>query len=151
MAKKFEKYNNTGILILGICFLMSIACEKNSSANKDSTGIKEFSIIYDGNNNTSGIAPKDDQTYTINSIAKIKGQGSLSKEGFIFNGWNTTENGSGVAYSENDTCHLKTANIILFAQWLNEISYNEFIPSNVSIIDILNGTPSHRVNGIMLR
>ena len=44
------------------------------------------------------------------------GQGSLTKTGYTFSGWNTQAGGGGSGYNENDTFAI-TANVTLYAQW----------------------------------
>lgn len=106
--------------------------------NPDLDESQEYSVEYRGNNHTSGTPPLDSKVYKKNDVITLQGQESLLKEGFIFNGWNTIENGSGTNYSENDELTIDNANVLLYARWLNEIAYNAFVPSNVSRIDILN-------------
>ena len=55
----------------------------------------DYSVKYDGNNNTSGTVPIDETKYTINSDITLNSDGgTLAKSGYIFRGWNYTLNAS---------------------------------------------------------
>lgn len=80
-----------------------------------------YTVIYDGNTNTSGNAPMDGSSpYIAGSTVTILGNtGSpvFAKSGFIFTGWNTDANGLGTSYSQGNTFTIN-ANTILYAKWL---------------------------------
>jgi uncharacterized repeat protein (TIGR02543 family) len=80
-------------------------------------------VIYNGNGSTGGLIPVDySSPYIKNTLVTVlDNPNSLSKTGFIFNGWNTQANGSGTSYSTSSSFTI-TANIILYAQWVNPLS-----------------------------
>ena len=79
--------------------------------------IVTYTVTYDGNTNTGGTAPVDPNSpYAANSTVTVLGQGTLTKTGYSFNGWNTLANGTGTAYAAGNTFTI-TANTTLFAQW----------------------------------
>jgi uncharacterized repeat protein (TIGR02543 family) len=78
--------------------------------------IKTYTLKYDGNGNMGGDVPGDalyDSNTTVTVSANIN---SLTKTGFDFNGWNTSANGSGVAYAAASTFRIKS-DTTLYAQW----------------------------------
>ena len=79
-----------------------------------------YIVTYNGNTNTSGIAPIDESSpYASGSTVTVLGNtGSpvLEKSGFTFAGWNTMANGSGTSYSQGNTFTIN-ANRTLYAQW----------------------------------
>ena len=79
-----------------------------------------YTLTYNGNTNTSGNAPSDGSSpYTSGSSVTVLGNSGspiLAKTGFIFTGWNTEANGSGISYSQGNTFTIN-ANTILYAQW----------------------------------
>ena len=85
-------------------------------------GVKIFQqycgVIYNGNGNSSGSAPTDGNNYVNGQSATVLGNtGSLVKNGFSFNGWNTKPDGSGTAYAAGDNINLTLPNVTLYAQW----------------------------------
>lgn len=79
-----------------------------------------YTVTYNGNTNTSGNVPIDGSSpYAPGSTVTVLGNSGspvLANLGFIFAGWNTAEDGSGVSYSEGNTFTINS-NIILYAQW----------------------------------
>lgn len=77
---------------------------------------EKYSVTYHKNNATSGNVPVDANQYLANATATVMNQGSLVREGYTFNGWNTSANGSGTAYAVNKPIII-TGNVTLYAQW----------------------------------
>jgi len=76
-----------------------------------------FTIIYDGNENTDGLAPIDELSpYAADSTVIIKDSNGITKTGFNFAGWNTMSDGSGSSFTVGSTFTI-TMNVILYAQW----------------------------------
>jgi len=98
-------------------------------------------VTYNGNGHTAGSVPIDAMMYSSIDEIEVLMNTSLIKEGYIFNGWNTMADGSGQQYDENTSFTATSLDLVFYAQWLSEIAYNEFIASNVSIIDFLNVAP----------
>ncbi|MCC6287544.1 MAG: InlB B-repeat-containing protein [Chitinophagaceae bacterium] len=72
-----------------------------------------YSITYAGNNNTSGTAPATGNYTASTTIASV---GALKRSGYIFDGWNTSPNGSGTNYIAGATYSSGT-NLVLYAKW----------------------------------
>jgi uncharacterized repeat protein (TIGR02543 family) len=73
-----------------------------------------FTVTFDANGG-SGTVPSA-ETKTAGGTINLPGGSSLSKDGFIFGGWNTERDGKGVTYGVN---YLFTviANVTLYAKW----------------------------------
>ena len=80
--------------------------------------IKNYSVTYHGNTNTSGTAPIDSSSpyYTPNSIVTVKGLESLVKTGFTFDHWNTKADNSGASFAPA-SIFVINSNVDLYAQW----------------------------------
>ncbi|WP_025681551.1 cadherin-like beta sandwich domain-containing protein [Paenibacillus massiliensis] len=80
----------------------------------------QYTVIYNGNGADSGIAPVDNQPYEEQDIVTVAGNtGNLERSGYIFAGWNTAADGSGVKYNGDDTLIIDNASVTLYAQWQN--------------------------------
>lgn len=79
---------------------------------------KTYSIIYDGN---GGITASNTSRYSENIVYDSSYtviQNTFTKEGYIFDGWNTNKDGTGTDWKEGDTFKWSyTNNITLYAQW----------------------------------
>jgi uncharacterized repeat protein (TIGR02543 family) len=79
-----------------------------------------YRVMYNGNTNTSGNSPINGFfSYKAGTSVTVLGNTAsplLEKAGFIFTGWNTEANGSGISYSQGDIFVINT-NITLYAQW----------------------------------
>jgi uncharacterized repeat protein (TIGR02543 family) len=65
-------------------------------------------------NGGSGAVP-DNETVILGELFTVPGAGSLSREGFVFNGWR--DNLGAVTYSAGDTFAMPAADVELSAQW----------------------------------
>lgn len=77
------------------------------------------SITYSSNDASSGIAPLE-----VNKVATgvyysiISNSETLAKDGYIFQGWNTLADGTGIDYVEGDIIKLEEGELILYAKFL---------------------------------
>jgi uncharacterized protein (TIGR02145 family)/uncharacterized repeat protein (TIGR02543 family) len=77
-----------------------------------------FTVLYNGNGNTSGTVPADANKYEPGATVTVKeNTGVLAKTGSKFTGWNTTADGSGTAYAAGAAFLIGSANVTLYAQW----------------------------------
>jgi len=81
-----------------------------------------YTVAYDANGGTDGVAgtPPMDITspYVSGSSVTVLGNtGALTRDGYIFNGWNTARDGSGASYASGNT-FLIGANTTLYALWV---------------------------------
>lgn len=88
---------------------------------------QSLSIKYNGNGNSTGIVPVDSKLYLAGeSITVLGNSGNLSKGGYIYNGWNTKTDGSGVTYKQDQSFTIGESAVTLYALWLPtySITYN---------------------------
>ncbi|MBN1603577.1 MAG: InlB B-repeat-containing protein [Chitinispirillaceae bacterium] len=87
---------------------------------KDST----FSITYNGNGNTSGEPPVDENDYKMGAFAILKANESgLARAGYRFRGWCTDNDGAGKIYSPSDTITI-LGPTVFFANWYQIVTFN---------------------------
>ena len=81
-----------------------------------------YTVTYDGNNNTSGSYPYDNNNYTSGATVIVQlNENLLTRAGYLFAGWNTATNGTGISYAAdgNTTFTMGATNVILYARWLS--------------------------------
>jgi uncharacterized repeat protein (TIGR02543 family) len=80
--------------------------------------VPTYTVTYNGNGNTSGTVPTDNQTYQQNTTVTVADNtGSLTKTGYTFAGWNTAADGSGTNYNAAATFNMGAVNVTLYAKW----------------------------------
>ena len=78
-----------------------------------------LSVIYNGNNANGGSVPVDSNSYMTGNKATVLGNtGSLVKTGYVFMGWNTAANGTGLTYAAGDAVTMGASRIVLYAKWI---------------------------------
>ena len=78
-----------------------------------------FTVTFDINGATNGVAPAA-QTVAAGSIITLPDGDDLSRNGFIFSGWNTNDTGTGTNYNSGSS-YTVTRNITLYARWTIDI------------------------------
>ena len=96
------------ISIISLCFLFS--CEEKPET-------ETYKIIYHSNGSTSGFPPVDNNKYKSGSYATVLDKGTLLKEGYEFDAWNTKQDDSGTRYNPGDQIKIENITIFLFAIW----------------------------------
>ena len=81
-------------------------------------------------NNGSG-TPSAAQTVTPGSSITLPSSGGLSRNGYVFYGWNTYSSGTGTNYNVG-TAYTPTSNVTLYARWIPIISNVSDIASYLS-------------------
>ena len=74
-----------------------------------------YKVTYDANGATGGSVPAAPTNYPIGVQVPILGQGSLTRTGYTFLGWNGSSTGAGSVYAPGYTFTSKMAT--LYAQW----------------------------------
>ena len=74
-----------------------------------------YTVTYDANGATGGSVPAAPTNYPSGVQVPILGQGSLTRPGYAFLGWNGSSTGAGSVYAPGYTFTSKTAT--LYAQW----------------------------------
>jgi uncharacterized repeat protein (TIGR02543 family) len=96
--------------------------------------VNVYTVTYDGNNSTSGSVPVDSTGYNHGNTATVLANGSLARQPYTFDGWNTAADGSGTTYVAGNTFSV-TESITLYAQWLAGpvAVYEPFVDSDPSL------------------
>lgn len=77
-----------------------------------------YSVNYNANSSTSGAVPVDRTNYNPgDGITVAANSGGLARTGYVFKGWNTASNGSGITYAPADVIAMGQADITLYALW----------------------------------
>mgnify|MGYP006289257199 CR=1 FL=1 len=109
--KKLKKTELVSTYFLVLALILSAVSCKNGS-------IDNYIVIYNGNENTSGSVPVDSNQYSEGeTVTVLDNTGSLSRDEYIFAGWNTSADGSGTAYTAGATFPMGAADVTLFAAW----------------------------------
>ena len=94
--------------------------------------VPTYTVTYNGNGNTGGTVPTDNQTYQQNATVTVAGNtGSLTKTGYTFAGWNTAADGSGTSYNPAATFNMGATNVTLYAKW--QSSAYSWTPGNTTV------------------
>jgi uncharacterized repeat protein (TIGR02543 family) len=75
----------------------------------------QYLVTYDANGATSGAVPAAPTNYPSGVQVPILGQGTLTRPGYTFLGWNASSSGAGSLYAPGYTFTSKAAT--LYAQW----------------------------------
>lgn len=70
-----------------------VAYQNTIESNTDFTvtGPIRYSVTYNGNGSTSGVAPTDSNTYLPGDTVTVLGSGTLARTGYEFDGWKLSE------------------------------------------------------------
>ncbi|QPR67065.1 S-layer homology domain-containing protein [Lysinibacillus macroides] len=116
---------------VGTVYYYVVVTNTNSGVSGSQTAISTSSVVpvivnsaqtititYNGNTNTGGIVPTDSETYEQGEYVTVLGNtGNLVKAGYMFAGWNTQADGSGIDYASGSTFPMGSGNVILYAKW----------------------------------
>ncbi len=61
-----------------------------------------YQVFYDANGG-SGSQTDSDNPYFCRRTVTVLDEGTMEREGYLFDGWNTEADGSGTAYEADDT------------------------------------------------
>lgn len=97
---------------------------------------RTYKIRYDGNGAESGSVPADNYNYEQGDQVIILGNnGSLTKKGYTFAGWNTLVDGSGEDYLEGSQLTIAIEDITLYAKWLVNNYMVKFESNGGTVVD----------------
>ena len=77
-----------------------------------------YTLTYDGNGASSGSAPADVTGSLGANIVASGNTGTLVRTGYVFSGWNTRANGTGVSYPVGSTYYMPQDGGTLYAVWV---------------------------------
>jgi uncharacterized repeat protein (TIGR02543 family) len=98
----------------------------------------KYTVTYNVNGGT-GSQTDPSSPYYAGVTVTVLGQGSIAKDKYSFDGWNTLANGSGTAYAPAATFSMTAANVTLYAQWLK-------LDPLMSPVDVVPGQEQIRIN-----
>ena len=98
-----------------------------------------FSIGYNANGAESGTAPAVQSGNGKEVLSVSANTGSLAKGGYLFDGWNTSADGSGADYAPGALYNGK--NITLYAKWAAIFTYSINAVSPAPSLDGVQQTP----------
>ncbi len=80
--------------------------------------IPTYTVFYDGNEETAGNVPVDENNYEAGATVTVIGNtDNLVKTGYTFTGWNTDSSGNGTHYNQADTFSIGAVDDTLYAEW----------------------------------
>jgi len=100
-----------------------------------------YTVTYNINNGT-GTTPSA-QTVNAGSSISLANGSSLSRNGFIFNGWNTNFSGTGTNYNAGSS-FTPTDNITFYAKWDNNSTVFSEDFEGTNSFTIINGTQTNQ-------
>lgn len=80
-----------------------------------------YTVTYLGNNNSTGTAPSI-QTFSSGGSVTISNQGTLVRDEYYFDGWNTQPSGGGTSYTAGNS-YSTAGNLTLYAKWTPYVKY----------------------------
>ena len=83
------------------------------------TGASTYTVTYDKNKAGSGTAPQGQTKLAGSSLILQGNSGNLARDGYTFNGWNTSADGTGDSYQEG-AAYTKDESVTLYAKWIME-------------------------------
>lgn len=114
---------------LGTTYQMGDLFAINTNQTLYALWLDEVVLSFDGNGNTAG-SPPTSLTVGQGRSATLPGnQGTLSRSGFSFAGWNTQANGTGTSYSSSASVPVPSS-FVLYAQWTQDPVNNSSPPSS---------------------
>lgn len=75
-----------------------------------------YDLVYAHNGATGGLPPMTTQ-YVAGETVTVDGAGTLVKDGYAFQGWNTQADGLGTSYAPGATFTMPAADVTLYAIW----------------------------------
>jgi len=106
----------------------SYTVTKNITLYAKWTTVNAYTVTFNGNNNTSGVAPSPISQEAGKTIT-LPDQESMERTGYSFGGWNTNSGGTGTNYNANSSYSV-SGNIILYAKWTKVPEYTVTFSGN---------------------
>jgi len=96
-------------------------------------------LQYNGNGNTGGAAPAYQYKASLYNLI-LRSQGTLTRTGYTFKGWNTAANGTGTPYTAGATYTGDANDVTLYAQWEYDITFDNNGGSGTTISSVPGGS-----------
>ena len=129
--KKTTAFAFALFLVVLLCFLFSCGGGGGGGAVNET-----FTISYNANGAESGSVPASQHGDEETSQAIQSNTGNLAKSGYLFDGWNTTSDGSGTTYAPGSS--YKGNDLTLYAKWAAIFEVEE----------IGGGSPAPAIDGV---
>ena len=100
-----------------------------------------YALNYDANTGTGGAVPPSQTTNGSGNVTVVGNTGSLTKPGYVFDGWNTLPDGNGVSYGSGDVL-TPTADTTLYAIWKPNFPQMQVTKQQKTVDPVLNGSPA---------
>jgi uncharacterized repeat protein (TIGR02543 family) len=118
-------------LFIPVCLGLFFGCELFFPPASSPT----YTLTYGTNGATGGSAPIDTAKYAPGAMASVlDNSGALVKTGYLFVGWNSRGDGSGVSYPASATFAMGSADLTLYAAWTKDPTYAHKALSAFSIL-----------------
>lgn len=105
----------------------------------------QYTVTYNANGGTG--TQTDASTYTYGSTVTVKSQGSVTRTGYTFGGWNTNSSGTGTNYAAGTGTFTITGNTTLYAKW-TENKHNVTISYKCGSTTIKDNTTQSNVGEV---
>ena len=122
MGFKMKKTAYIFALSLILTVVIMFSCGGGGGGADNAIENNSFSIGYNANGAESGTAPSVQNGNGKEVLSVSANTGSLAKAGYLFDGWNTSADGSGADYAPGALYNGK--NIILYAKWAAIFNYS---------------------------
>lgn len=124
MKKNLRKKKSVSVVFI-LLLISTLSC----TIKRDNP---THTISYNGNGYTEGTIPVDNNFYleAPGVTAKIMGNNNLIKTDYSFVSWNTKSDGSGLFYYPGSSIEIKKENIILYAIWKRDSTYQVIYDGN---------------------
>jgi fibronectin type 3 domain-containing protein len=105
-------------LILVFVMILSMGISMQAAPESATVTQLNYLVIYTPNGATGGSVPVDSNAYITGDIVTVLGSSTLTRDGYIFAGWCTNADGSGITYSAGSTLAIGYNSVLLYARWL---------------------------------
>ena len=120
-----------GLLFIttAIIFLVTLSCDADlvNLIEQDVLGtgpLPTYTVTYSGNGSDGGTVPTDNNQYEEGESVTAAGVGTMTLSNNSFIGWNTNIDGSGIDIPAGSNFSMVAYDLILFAQWTVDQTYN---------------------------
>jgi uncharacterized protein (TIGR02145 family) len=120
---------------------MKITMRKNTTVSANFK--RQFTVTYDGNNNSRGNPPVATVHDTNATIVVASNTGNLQRDAFDFEGWNTLSNGSGTNYVAGTGTLKISEDVTLYAKWIPvkcQVSFSTYGGTSVPVQTVNQGS-----------
>ena len=141
------------LYVIFVIFILVIISCSNGGGAEDAIEDTSFSIGYNSNGAESGTAPAVQSGSGKAVLAVSANTGSLAKNGYLFDGWNTQPDGYGADYAPGSS-YTGKKNITLYAKWARLFNYevNSISPAPaMEGVQKAPGVPTATITGLTAR